>query len=125
MKRRSGLLLICVIAFVLFMISLAALVTVAMAAGPKLVWDASSGPVDGYRVYWGTAAGVHPNSKDVGPKLEEPISDLNGLLPGTQYFFVVRAYNTAGESGDSNEVNYTTVAVPSAPGNVQIIVITN
>ncbi len=123
MKKRTGFLIASMISLVLFLVFFTALVSIAF-AGPKLVWEASTG-ADGYRVYWGTASGSHPNSKDVGDSLEEPLSGLNGLSPGVEYFFVVRAYNSAGESGDSNEVNYTTLSVPSTPGNVQIIIITD
>jgi len=73
-----------------------------------LRWDASTGEVDGYSVYWGTETGVYPFHKDVGNVLEVGIPNQDGALaehfqlnPGTWYF-VVRAYNTIGESGDSN-----------------------
>ena len=66
-------------------------------------WGKSSGAVDGYRIYWGDAAGgPYPNR----------LCDVNGskLLHTSSldkkklYYLVCRAYNQYGESGNSNEV---------------------
>ena len=78
-----------------------------------LKWDASTGEVDGYIVYWGTETGVYPFHENVGNVLEVGTPNQDGALaehfqlnPGTWYF-VVRAYNTIGESGDSNIADLT------------------
>ena len=83
----------------------------------SLVWDASTGAVDGYIVYFGPTAGDHAQFHyDVGTPTTCDLGLLN-LVPGTSYTFTVRAYNTAGESGDSNAVTYTRPAY-SPPVNV-------
>jgi len=74
-------------------------------AEPRLVWDPSSGDVTGYRVYYGLSQGSHPNSESVGNVTEYPLSSLP-LEENKTYYFVTRAYNGAGESGDSNEVSW-------------------
>ncbi|MFZ0448420.1 MAG: fibronectin type III domain-containing protein [Desulfatiglandaceae bacterium] len=74
-------------------------------AEPTLAWDASSGDVTGYRIYFGQTQGSHPNSKDVGNVTQYLLSRLM-LEENKTYYFVARAYNGAGESGDSNEVSW-------------------
>ena len=71
-------------------------------------WDASTGDVDGYTIYYGNESGVYPFHEDVGNVLEVGTPNVDGALaehfelnPGTWYF-IVRAYNVSGESGDSN-----------------------
>jgi hypothetical protein len=91
----------------------------AVSADPKLVWDASSGDVTGYRVYYGLSAGSHPTSQSVGNVTEYPMSSLP-LEESRTYYFVVRAYNGAGESGDSNEISWVAAdrTPPSPPQGV-------
>jgi hypothetical protein len=74
-------------------------------AEPTLVWNPSSGDVTGYRIFFGQAQGSHPSSKDVGNVTQYPLSGLT-LEEKKTYYFVARAYNGAGESGDSNEVSW-------------------
>jgi hypothetical protein len=75
-------------------------------AAPKLVWEPSSGDVDGYRIYYGTTSGQYQNSKDVGDVTEYPLTGLP-LEEQKTYYLSTRAYNGAGESGNSNEVSWT------------------
>jgi predicted phage tail protein len=75
-------------------------------AGPMLAWEASSGEVTGYRVYYGASQGTLNQDKDVGNVTQVALSSLP-LTEKQTYFFVARAYNTAGESGDSNVVSWT------------------
>jgi hypothetical protein len=75
-------------------------------AGPMLAWETSSGEVTGYRVYYGIDQGTYSQNKDVGNVTQYPLSSLP-LTEKQTYFFVARAYNTAGESGDSNVVSWT------------------
>jgi len=90
-------------------------------ADPKLVWDPSSGEVSGYRIYYGLAPGSHPNSYDVGNVTEYPLTSLP-LEEKQTYYFVTRAYNAAGESGDSNEVSWTVpdMTAPVPPQDVTV-----
>ena len=74
-------------------------------ADPKLVWDASSGDVTGYRIYYGTNQQSLSENRDVGNVTEYPLYQMP-LQEKETYFFVARAYNTAGESGDSNMVSW-------------------
>src|SRR6202046_1620895 len=89
-----------------------------------LNWTASSGAT-GYYVKRSTTSG--------GPytqiATEAAASDTDtGLTNGTKYFYVVSAYNSAGQSANSGEVNATPVlprpAAPTglsaAPGNAQV-----
>lgn len=62
-----------------------------------LVWDASSGQVDGYSVHWGTSQSSQPNSRDVGDMTRYDLDKLP-LAEGITYYLSVSAYNAAGES---------------------------
>ena len=86
--------------------------TVGYAADVHLTWDPSSGEVAGYRIYYGTSPGSHPNMVEVGN-----VTDyiLTGLSEGVTYYLVARAYNTYGESGDSNELQWISGAAPPPP----------
>jgi hypothetical protein len=68
-----------------------------------IAWDPNTEPdLAGYRVHYGTSAGVYGTSIDVGLQTTYTIT---GLAPGT-YFFAVSAYNTSNlESGFSNEIS--------------------
>ncbi|MEZ5329519.1 MAG: HYR domain-containing protein [Verrucomicrobiales bacterium] len=93
-----------------------------------LAWDANPEPdIAGYRVYYGEAAGIYPNSTDVGNVTTAKIS---GLEVGRRHCFVVVAYNASGlESLPSEEVsvvlsdeivwNLDLVADPAVGGEVQ------
>jgi hypothetical protein len=75
-----------------------------------LKWEASTGDVSGYTIYYGLSHGSYTFSDDVGNVTQYSLDNFS-LSEGTTYYFVVRAYNAFGESGDSN---VTTYAVPSA-----------
>ena len=67
-----------------------------------LAWDANPEPnIAGYVIAYGTSPGNHPSTVDVGNRTTW---QLPGLAAGQRYYFVVRAYNTAGlMSADSAE----------------------
>ncbi len=90
--------------FVLFCLSLFA--TDALAAQVTLAWDANDPTPDGYRLYQRLSGESFDYDQPVwtGSATTAPI---DGLTEGTTYYFVVRAYVGADESGDSNEVEYT------------------
>ena len=77
-----------------------------------LAWDPSSDPnVAGYRLYFGNQPGVYTQSVDVG---KVGAYQINGLTNGAPYYFVVKAYNSAGIlSAPSIEVSRR-VGVPFA-----------
>jgi hypothetical protein len=78
------------------------------AAGVDLAWDAPTdgGTVEGYRIYWKTADGSYndTNSKSVVGKTSETVSSLDETKT---YNFIVKAYNAAGVSPSSNEVEWS------------------
>jgi hypothetical protein len=70
----------------------------------SLSWDVptSGGVVDGYIVYWSTISGSYndiDNMDATGTSLT--ITDLDAAY---EYFFIVKAYNAAGEGPPSNEI---------------------
>ena len=88
-------------------LALAIVLTIISAgSAATLVWDASTGTVDGYKVHYGTSPTNHPNTVDVGSTTQYSIDTLP-LSENTQYYFCVSAYNTAGESDPCAPVAYT------------------
>ena len=67
-------------------------------------WDAVTNafpPVEGYRIYYGPTSGQQTVFVEAG---NNTTGQVTGLPAGSQNYFVVRAYNSVGESGPSNEV---------------------
>lgn len=86
------------------------------AGSTNLAWDASTSPnVGGYIVSYGQSSGHYDSSIDVGNKNTLTVS---GLQEGTQYFFGVKAYDSARstESGYSNEVSMTVPVTTTTGG---------
>ena len=84
------------------------------ASAADLKWDASTGEVDGYNVYF--TDGTNDFSHPVGDVTEVPdIDNTLNLLPGKTYVFTVTAWNIMGESGRSNEAAYEMTAVYTPP----------
>lgn len=70
-----------------------------------LTWNAVTGAtVTGYKVYVGEAPGQYSRTVTVGNVTS---STVNSLTVGRMYYFVVTAYNGAGESTPSNMVSKT------------------
>ena len=69
-----------------------------------LTWNAATGTVSGYKVYVGEAPHLYTRTINVGTATT---STVNSLTVGRMYYFAVTAYNSAGESGPSNEVSKT------------------
>lgn len=70
-------------------------------------WGQSTGIVEGYRIYWGlTSDGPYPNQLcEMNENLNRSILNCSAELnPTIKYYLICRAYNTIGESGDSNEI---------------------
>jgi len=72
-----------------------------------LTWS-SADRADGYIVKYGTQPGVYEFTSDAGIATEYRVSNLENE---TKYYFVIVAYNTGGESDDSNEQR----AIPIGP----------
>jgi len=83
--------------------ALACLAALGVRAGTvDLEWDPAPG-ANGYKVYYGSAAGQYTQIKDVGNRTTTTMSNLTDC---TDYFMAVKAYNAFGESGEfSNEVH--------------------
>ncbi len=90
--------------FIAVLITYFSLISFCSAA--TLVWDASTGTVDGYKVYYGTSATNPSESVNVGNVTQYAIDSLP-LSENVQYYFCVSAYNTAGESDPCAPVAYT------------------
>ena len=101
-----------------FLLGLGLLLCTSLAFGTDVYfqWGASTGQVDGYRIYSGnTANGPYP----------EMMGEVNGTIltqtlmldNAQEYYLICRAFNDYGESGDSNEVHWS-YAVPGIPGEL-------
>ena len=87
------------------LIILSILVMAVSVNAANLKWDASTGQVDGYTVYFtdGTDNYVH----DAGNLTEVPdIDSTLNLAPAKTYTFYVTAWNLMGESDPSNTAEY-------------------
>jgi hypothetical protein len=69
-----------------------------------LAWNAVTGTLSGYKIYVGEAPKLYTRTITVGTVTT---STVNSLTVGRTYYFVVAAYNSAGESTPSNEVSKT------------------
>ncbi|OPL13835.1 MAG: hypothetical protein AVO38_12755 [delta proteobacterium ML8_D] len=87
-----------------------------LAAEVHFQWGASSGVVDGYRIYYGSeSGGPYLNLLDeIGGTTTEYTATLDEAWT---YYLVVRAFNDYGESGNSNEVVWSFNSVDSDPPN--------
>ncbi|MFX0064831.1 MAG: fibronectin type III domain-containing protein, partial [Candidatus Hermodarchaeota archaeon] len=92
--------------------------TVAISADSKviLIWgepmDDGNAPITAYRVYRSTTSGVY------GSFLAEATSEAfidSTAVSGVDYFYVVTAVNSVGESALSNEATITILTAPTAP----------
>ena len=80
-------------------------------------WGASTGQVEGYRIYSGdVASGPYPEM--MGEVNGTTLTQTLTLDNDREYYLVCRAFNVYGESGNSNEVHLC-YAVPGIPGTLQ------
>jgi len=74
------------------------------AAQITLAWDASEGPVTGYKVHYGTTSGDYEYIANIGNYTSCSIS---GVKEGATYYFAVKAYSVSSESDFSDEISTT------------------
>ena len=91
------------------------LATGAQAAADRevtLAWNANTeSDLAGYRLLYGTTPGTYSGSVDAGNATSATATGLNS---GTDYYFVVVAYNSAGQtSSPSAEISYTVPGTPN------------
>jgi len=87
----------------------------AQAGTVNLAWNASSGSVAGYRVYYGQTSGSYTSTAPTAPSLIGGTSYTTPDLPAGTYYFAVKAFDSAGNSsGYSNEVVKAITAAPAA-----------
>jgi hypothetical protein len=105
---------ICLSSFVIFFLFLFS--TYTHAAEVDLTWapPTSGGPADGYIVYWSTTTGIYSDvySMNVVGDISTTISGLDSAMT---YYFIVRAYNTAGVGPGSNEVSWSNATPLMSP----------
>jgi hypothetical protein len=93
----------------------------AFAAGVTLAWNppSSGGVVKGYNIYYGNSNGNYPNKVEGITSTQYVVS---GLDEGKVYYFIVKAYNDAGESGPSNVKSwmYSDTTPPLPPDGVNV-----
>lgn len=98
-------------------ISIAAAPTQVSATGGSqqvtLAWASVSGATS-YNLYWSTSSGVTTANGTLISGVTSPTVQT-GLSPATNYFYVVTAVNSAGESAASVQVAATTLPVVPAP----------
>lgn len=86
----------------------------------SLAWDDKSSNEDGFKIERKTgAAGTWAQVATVGANVNT--FQNTGLSEGTVYYYRVRAYNSAGDSAYSNELNVLTL--PAAPTNLAATVV--
>ncbi len=73
-------------------------------------WTASTEPVSGYKIHYGTTSRNYDFVVDVGlptPVNGEIVASVDGLLEGQTYYFAATAYSATEESDYSVEVVYS------------------
>ncbi|MGD0056899.1 MAG: leucine-rich repeat protein, partial [Methanomassiliicoccales archaeon] len=83
-------------------------------ASVVLTWEppssAGSSPIDGYEIYFGTNSTPSTLFTTVGNTTLTV--DVTGLIPGTLYYFGVKAFNATGDGPMSNVVSATPYSSP-------------
>lgn len=97
----------------MLLIAILVLSFVGMASAARLIWDEpvpcgdpNTCPVEGYNIYYGVVGMEDVYKVTVTGATEQQLVPLR-LSLGKTYRFAVSAYNAAGESAQSNSVEYT------------------
>lgn len=89
----------------------------AFAATVSISWNANTeSDLAGYRVHYGTAKGSYSNHINVGNTTSWQISNL---AAGTNYYFTLTAYDTAGNESLPSAETYIAIPAAAATGSVQ------
>lgn len=87
----------------------------AFAGQANLAWNSSTGPVAGYRIYYGNTSGQYTANMDAGSATTATVPNLQD---SATYYFAVKAYDAANnESPPSNEVKYTVATTSNLGGS--------
>lgn len=93
---------------------------ISLAAQVTLAWDPNIPTPDGYHVYQRVQGQSYDFSNPVwtapGGDATQTTCTITNLADDTHYYFVVRAYVGSDESGDSNEVDFSTASETSSGG---------
>jgi len=88
------------------------------AAQVTLQWNPNNPAPDGYNLYQRTGGQAYNYSSPVNPSaITGTTYTVSNLQDGTTYFFVVRAFVGTSQSGDSNEVQFSTPAAVTDTDN--------
>lgn len=85
----------------------------------SLTWNPSTGATS-YNLYRGTTAGGEGSTPINATPITGTTYNDTAVTNGTTYFYVVRAVNNAGSSGDSNEASATPAAAQPPPAPTQL-----
>lgn len=94
---------------------LALLAFPAGAAQESFAWDYGTGTITGFKFYCSATAGSYPATPLA--TTTAAVKQVTVTLPAGRQYCVVRAYDAAGESGNSNEVS-----VLERPSNLRVVV---
>jgi hypothetical protein len=96
----------------------------AWGATVRITWDANTEPdVSGYKLYYGTTSGgPYSTVIDVGNVTTKDV--VISPLAGARFYFALSAYNDAGESSLSDEVNIIVPGTipPAKPRGIRAII---
>ena len=89
-----------------------------LALDMTLAWDPSSSDVDGYRAFYREAGHSYDYSQPAWEGWETACT-IYGLDDETTYYFVVRAYNELGESGNNLDTAIGNLVKQGLPTRIQ------
>ena len=98
-------------------------VTIQTSTKIELTWTDQSSNETGFKIERKTGTGAYSQIATVGVNVNSYVD--SGLTSSNTYYYRVRAYNAAGNSTYSNEVNIKTANQVSAPTSLAALALTN